>query len=53
MRFRMNYDASGNSYCEVTYSKWDTCEDSPLKIAPHWIAKQFLGKNKSLINLTE
>lgn len=53
VRFRMNYDASGNSYCEVTYSKWDTCEDSPLKIAPHWIAKQFLGKNKSLINLTE
>lgn len=44
VRFRMNYDANGSSYCEVTYLKWDNCEDSPLKIAPHWIAKQFLGR---------
>ncbi|MFQ9514310.1 MAG: hypothetical protein ACLRZ9_00635 [Eubacterium sp.] len=39
--FRMNYDVYGNSYIEVTYSKSNDFEDSPLKIAPHWIAKQF------------
>jgi hypothetical protein len=38
--FKMNYDASGSSYCEVAYYKWNDCEDSPLKIAPHWTAKQ-------------
>lgn len=40
VRFKMNYAASGKSFCEVSYSKHDTYEDSPLKIAPHWIARQ-------------
>lgn len=43
VRFKMNYDASGSSYCDVTYSKWDDCEDSPLKIAPHWTASRSPG----------
>lgn len=40
VRFKMNYNANGSSYCEVVYYKWDDCENSPLKIAPHWKARQ-------------
>lgn len=40
VRFKMNYNASGSSYCDVVYYKGDDCSESPLKIAPHWTAKQ-------------
>lgn len=38
--YKMEYDASGVSFCEVRYSKEMNFEESPLLIEPHWIARQ-------------
>ena len=44
--FTMNYDVYGSAYTKVTYYKYNDCKDSPLKIAPHWIAKHFVADNR-------
>ena len=42
VKFQIHYDSSGYPDCQIIYYKWDDCEDSILKIAPHWMVKRYL-----------